>query len=307
MWFLVACGAAPPPADPARGTCPQADERASDCPWAGLAREAAGSPDPAAVLERDPAGRGIVDQLARDAGARDVLASWGTAINFNQDPDGTFGVAPIVAPPIADALHGLARVAPRRGRIVHAGVQHTYGYLFSLLPTPYGFKRARWVEPTIERGFGLPPGTLAPRPAAGTLLGNATWLAGTIAFAREPAELAAAHSAPALVAPAVRALDAAASQRLVETVVVDGRTVELRTDFVDFPHPTPAAAALLVYSVRDGAGPAKLVTLFPIGAASRARYAGAPLGDAVPIAAQYNANVPGLTGHAPIAGSRALR
>lgn len=181
-------------------------------------------------------------------------------------------------------------------------MQHTYGYLFSVLETPYGFKRARWVTPVIDDGLGLPAGTIAPLPAAGTLLGNVTWLAGSIAFIGEP-ELAIARSAPELVAPAVQALDVAALhvKRLTETVVLGDRTIALRTDFVTLPH---GAQTLLVYSVRD-ADTSRLVTMFPIDATSRARYEAAPLGDRVPITTQYNAWVDGLTG-TTVTGSRTL-
>ncbi|HET9626369.1 MAG TPA: hypothetical protein VFP84_33640 [Kofleriaceae bacterium] len=277
-----------PPTSP----CPAAGEAAIDCPWAAIGREAA--TDAHAVLARSaPA---IVAQLARDATAPKLLAAWGAALNYNQQGGG-FSADPIVAPPIVDELTALAGAAPRRDRVVHAGVQHTYGYLFSVLATPFGFKRARWVQPTINDGFGLPAGTIAPIPAAGTLLGNVTWLAGAIAFAGEPDALANAHSAPQLAAPAVRALDVAALhvQRLTETVEVAGRSVELRTDFVDFPHPVDANAAWLIYSVRD-AGAARLISAFPITAEARDKYVAAPLGDAQPITTQYNAWVEGLTG-----------
>jgi hypothetical protein len=256
------------------------------------------------VLQREvPA---VVAQLARDARAPAMLATWGAALNYNQEPGGGFSADPIVAPAIVDELTALAGAAPRRDRVVHAGVQHTYGYLFSVLPTPYGFKRARWVSPSVNDGFGLPAGTIAPVPVAGTLLGNVTWLAGSIAFAGEP-ERAAAQSAPSLVAPAVQAFAVAALhvKRLTETVDVAGRTVELRTDFVELPHPTDATAALLIYSIRDR-GASRLITAFPISAASRDKYEAAPLGEAIPIATQYNAWVDGLTG-TQLPGRRTLR
>jgi hypothetical protein len=235
-----------------------------------------------------------------------MLATWGRALNYNQIANGGFSDDPIVAPAIIDELIARAGAPARADRVIHAGVQHTYGYLFSVLATPFGFKRARWVKPSVNDGFGLPAGTIAPVPVAGTLLANVTWLAGAIAFAGEP-ELAAAHGAPALVAPAVQALDVAAlhTRRLTETVSVAGRTVELRTDFVDFPHPTEAASTWLIYSIRD-AGKSQLITAFPITASARDKYEGAALGDAVPITTQYNAWVEGLTGE-KLPGRRTLK
>lgn len=305
LWLLLfAChapGPVAPSSPPTPAPCPIAGEAAVDCPWAGVGREAAADAHRVLAL-RAPQ---IVAQLARDAGAPAMLGVWGAALNYNQIPGG-FSADPVVAPAIVDELTALAGATPRADRVVHAGVQHTYGYLFSVLATPFGFKRARWVQPAINDGFGLPAGTIAPVPVAGTLLGNVTWLAGAIAFAHEP-ELAAAHSAPALVSPAVQALDPGALHvlRLTEAVQVAGRTVELRTDFVDLPHPSEAAAALLIYSVRD-AGAARLITAFPITAAARDKYAAAPAGDRQPITTQYNAWIDGLTG-AKLNGTRTLR
>ena len=271
--------------------CPRPGETAVDCPWAEVGR------DPQALRRIAPA---IVDELARDARVPALLAAWGSALDYNQAPDGTLGSEPIVPLALSDELARLAGAPPRRDRVVHAGVQHTYGYLFSVLPTPYGFKRARWVDPAIDSGLGLPRGTIAPVPRAGTLLGNVTWLAGSIAFAGEP-ERAALSTA--LVSPALQALDIAALHvvRITETA----GDVALRTDFVDLPHPTDAAAALLVYSVRV-AGASRLITMFPISAASRAKYTSVPTGDAVPITTQYNAWVDGLSG-TTVVGRRRLQ
>jgi hypothetical protein len=280
--------------------CPDAaGETAVDCPWASIARAA--TADPHSVLAREAPG--IVGELQRDARAPAMLAVWGAALNYNQQAGG-YSADPIVAPAIVDELIALAGATPRHERVVHAGVQHTYGYLFSVLPTPFGFKRARWVQPSINDGFGLPAGTIGPTPPAGTLLANVTWLTGAIAFANEP-ELAAAHSAPALVSPAVQALDVHALhvKRLTETVDVAGRSVELRTDFVDLPHPTDMAT-LLIYSVRDG-GASRLITAFPITADARDKYESAPVGDNVPVTTQYNAWIDGLTGN-KLPGHRAL-
>ena len=68
---------------------------------------------------------------------------------------------------------------------VHAGIMHTYGYLFSVLNTPYGFKRKRWVDPTLNVGFKLKDQSLGVNPKSGTLLSNATYFAGKIAFSEK--------------------------------------------------------------------------------------------------------------------------
>jgi hypothetical protein len=93
-------------------------------------------------------------------------------------------------------------------------------------------------------------------------------------------------------------------KRLVETVVIGERTIELRTDFVELAHPSATATTLLVYSVRDS--DARLVTAFAIDAAARDKYESATLGDHVPITTQYNAWVEGLTG-TTVTGSRTAK
>ena len=61
-----------------------------------------------------------------------LLALWGRSVNADENTGET-----IVHPAILAAIGALAGV-PMRGRFVQAGLQHTYGYLFSLIDTPYG-------------------------------------------------------------------------------------------------------------------------------------------------------------------------
>src|SRR5262249_2770464 len=94
----------------------------------------------------------------------------------------------IVHPEILRAIGELAGVR-MRSPVVHAGLQHTYGYLFSLIETPYGAKRDRWVTTDLETGFGLELSLLGEKPHDGTLLANLTWFLGRIVFRGRPASL----------------------------------------------------------------------------------------------------------------------
>src|SRR5437660_421137 len=115
-------------------------------------------------------------QIVADGNTPGLLSFWGRSANVDENVGET-----IVHPAILQAIGQLAGV-PMRGRFVHAGLQHTYGYLFSLIDTPYGAKRDRWLTTDLENGFGLDPTLLGDRPRKGTLLGNLTWFIGRIVF-----------------------------------------------------------------------------------------------------------------------------
>jgi hypothetical protein len=199
---------------------------------------------------------------------------------------------------------------------VHAGLEHTYGYLFSNLLTPYGYKRARWVQPDIETGLGLPTGSLSPTPTEGqgTFLGNITSLAIQFAFMKDEKILnlrRPMQTNPKTkllpdgfreIASGLRTLkpESFASDRLTETIVVSPeRTVRLRTDFVAFKNTVEGSTNthLLIYSIQENNAPPRLITLFPVATDFRARSLDpANLGSDKPIITRYNAFVAGVTG-----------
>ena len=229
-----------------------------------------------------------------------LLALWGRSWNVDENAGQV-----IVHPAILQAIGQLAEV-PLRGRIVHAGLEHTYGYLFSLIETPYGYKRERWTLPTIEKGFGIRTPTLRDQPTAGTLLTNLTWFAGHIAFRDRPGELRRLCREAGSVSPVARDYDYAKLivSRVVEEVTITAehersRRVQLRTDLVPFPCAPASREAdshLLVYSVLIGdPGRARLITAFPVTrSAAEDLTAAANQGEAVREGVPYNAWVAGL-------------
>jgi hypothetical protein len=204
--------------------------------------------------------------------------------------------------------------------VAHAGVQHTYGYLFSIEKTPYGYKRARWVEGELEAGFGLPAGTLGPEPRSGSFLANVSYFAARLALADHAPTLQALERLEGGVPKELLAIDwrKITATRLRETLRLGGRVVELRTDFVPWPErPSRANAGagnshLLIYSARDrttGAealGP-RLITLFPVREdfVERATARGR-LGKNQPIQTRYNGAIAGVTGRSGLRGTREL-
>jgi hypothetical protein len=287
--------------------CPdtEAGETPEDCPWAGVARS----------LNRIPQEGGSVsltlaadfplleDKFHADQERKDWLKLWGRSINFDELAHGVI-LNPAIAQALSTKLGGPAPEGPD-ARIVHAGIEHTYGYLFSLLKTPYGFKRARWVKPTIDRGFGFSDPTISPLPTVGTLLGNATYFLGQIAFRGEESALAALASHSNRVPDGLRVYEYGKLdvRRIEERVRIPAhgksRGVVLRTDLVAFPHPVPkdSNTHLLIYSVTDPTfGGSVLITAFPVTQAFVEQALNpANLGHHKPIVSRYNAYVVGLS------------
>src|SRR5262249_13847493 len=143
--------------------------------------------------------------------------------------------------------------------VVHAGLQHTYGYLFATLDTPYGPKRERWLSNHLERGFSLDPTLFSERPKLGTLLANITWFLGAIALRDRPGQRSRLNADAAGVAPELIGYDYArlSVERIIEQVRSPGphrSVVTLITDLVPFLVRPDGdnVDTLLVYSVESG-------------------------------------------------------
>lgn len=209
---------------------------------------------------------GIARQIRRDRRHPKLFGFWGRCANVDEIVGKT-----IVHPAIPETIGKLAGV-PMRGRFVHAGLQHTYGYLFSVLETPYGRKRDRWISTSLERGFGIDESLLGESPRQGTLLANLTWFLGQIVHRGRHRSLRALGRIAAAVARELVDYDFArlAVCRIVETAALPGIRGEIKlfTDLVSYPIPpaeTGVAGTLLVYSAQHGArSPIKLITAFPV-------------------------------------------
>jgi len=271
-------------------------ETAADCPWASAARaaqeRASAGGDLAQVLETYAPG--ILKQLDADRSNRAALDLWGRSVNFDELAHGV-----IVSTDILNFFAVRLDAPKPDGVIMHAGIDHTYGYLFSLLQTQFGFKRARWVQPDIGEGLGLPRGLISPVPTEGTLLSNVTCLAGTIALKDDKAASALLKKASARCAAPLRKFKARGRIRLTEEVTLaGGRKVALRTDLVPFSKAYGGNSFLLVYSVYDSAAKRVfLITAFPVAEGfMKSITAQDGLGTDKPVQPRYNAYVEGFTG-----------
>lgn len=287
--------------------CPASSaEKAEDCPWAGAARLLGDNADRGEALDPVFSAHvpGLLRQLDADRGVPALLKLWGESINYDELAEGQ-----IVEPGVLAFLLSRAGAPQARGRVAHAGVEHTYGYLFSLLPTKFGFKRARWVRSDIEDGLGLPRGLAGPAPSEGTLLSNVTCLAGAVALGDNPAASSLLSSVRPHCAAALRSYVPPSRARLTETVrLPGGRTISLRTDFVPFSAERGGNAYLLVYSVLDSAaGQARLVTAFPVNSGFvKSALSPVGLGSGKPVQTRYNAYVEGFTGAGKFKGERSV-
>lgn len=253
----------------------------------------------------------VYRQITRDSRHPALLAAWGKSRNVDDNVGAT-----IVPPAIVEAIGSTAGV-PMRGVNVHAGLLHTYGYLFSSLQTPYGLKRDRWLSKTLEQGFGLDTQLLSDHPGAGTLLANATWFFGHIAFRDRPAALRRFAAAAPIVAPELVRHDFRSYEvlRIVEQAEPTGtlkRPVTFVTDLIPYPNPPTAPGAestLLVYSVQIGEkSPRKLITGFPIRTEMvRTLLDDVPERGRTQVGPRYNAYVPGLASGSTVPGRSALQ
>lgn len=292
--------------------CPNIDngESPQDCPWAAfgrrLTREADRGRDIGPLFNK--LAPGLVKQLRADAQRPDWHELWTASVNRDENTGAT-----LVDPRILRVLGGLMGIAIddlERTGAVHAGLQHTYGFLFSLAPAPE-YRRARWVRGTIEAGFGLPKGVLGPLPPSGTLFSNATYFFGRLALADSETAMAVLRQ-PASIPQALRdfAFAEVKIKRLEERVrvpQVSGREIVLRTDVIAFTQSTPVADHLLIYSWFDPSdGRTRLVTGLPVAnAVVESLLSTDNLGDDIMVNSRYDGYIEGLTGAVePFSGSR---
>jgi hypothetical protein len=116
------------------------------------------------------------NQILLDSTNENVAAFWGESLNFDSGAKQT-----ILNELIIRDLQAAFNIK-NDNKVVNAGIMHSYGYLYSILETPYGYKRKRWIDPTISYGFNLEKKSISSNPLEGTLLSNLTFFAGKILF-----------------------------------------------------------------------------------------------------------------------------
>jgi hypothetical protein len=223
-------------------------------------------------------------QIKKEATDPYLPMYWGESLNFDSNAK-----KQIVDERIISDLQDLFNIK-NDNKIVHAGVMHVYGYLFSTIDTPYGYKRKRWIAPTLNRGFDLKSKALSPDTTEGGLFSNVTYFAGMLAF-KNKTELSLLKN----VSNEIFTFDY--SKLKFERVEENLKDYTLVTTLVRFPNKTgDENEYLLIYSTLNKLlNKEQLVTVFPINAESyRGITAHDSLGKNKKIVVRYNAYLAGV-------------
>ncbi len=235
----------------------------------------------------------LFHEIVNDSKDKKLTAFWGKSINFDSGAK-----KQIIDDQIMSDLQVQFKIK-NDNKIVHAGITHSYGYLFSVISTPYGFKRKRWIDPTLNYAFSFSGSSLSPQTIEGGLLSNLTYFAGTIAFKDESDRRAL--KALKNVSSEVLNFDYSKLhvEKLEEEIMVNGSLTNiLRTTLVKLPFKREEEENdyLLIYSIwsrRDHKE--DLITAFPIKKdAYKKIIESDSLGPNRPILVRYNAYLEGF-------------
>lgn len=230
----------------------------------------------------------LFNQMINDSKDPLLLTFWGQSSNVDSGAK-----KQIINDEINQNLHLLFGLKSDN-KTVHAGVAHTYGYLFSTLDTPYGYKRKRWIQPTLNFAFSLKGLSLSPQAGEGGLLSNLTYFAGTLAFSKniERAELKKLKN----VSMEIKNFNyfSLSLEHLEEEIP----GFVLRTSLLRLPLKSESEENdyLLIYSILDQSkNKESLITVFPIKADAYQKLTDPKtLGNNRPISIRYNAYLAGL-------------
>lgn len=230
------------------------------------------------LQENNPA---LYSQILRDSKDPYLPMQWGQSLNFDSGAKKI-----IVENKIIADLQKLFNIE-NDNKIVHAGIIHTYGYLFSVIDTPFGYKRKRWIDPAVNKAFELSGNSLSPDTIDGGMLSNVTYFAGMLAF-KNKSDLSLLKN----VSNEVFTYNYSQLKydRLEEVL----KDYTLVTTFVPFPN--SQEDYLLIYSVINHIdNKEQLITVFPVNADSYKKAIDPKgLGANQKITLRYNAYLPGL-------------
>ncbi len=240
----------------------------------------------------------VLQQIKSDKNS-DCLKFWGWCKNFDE-----FEQQKIVDPKILSTIGRVAKVHIRRENSYHAGLTHTYGYLLSVLPTRFGYKRDRWVSKVIDKGFQTGGAYFSPAPNEGTLLKNLTFFLARITFdaGRYFTDELTPQSLLKLNFKKLNVTRINEKFSYISTEDQRKKSVTVTTDIVDFLKPVTRHCSLLIYSIYQQRKRA-LITCFPIDKKTKNELKRTDKAKAQPIRLRYNAVMRNLPA-ADFVGSR---
>ena len=236
----------------------------------------------------------LLSQIQNDSRDSLLLNFWGESLNFDSGAQ-----KKIINDQIISDLQAQFGIK-NDNRVVHAGITHTYGYLFSVLETPYGFKRKRWIDSSLNYAFSLVGKSLSPEAKEGGLLSNITFFVGKLAFKNKKDQDALLLLKN--VSREVLNFDYSKIPKLVleeQIKGADSKNVILRTTLIHLPikQDREENDYLLIYSIfSSNSNKEKLVTAFPIKEEAFKKITSPMmLGASQPIVLRYNAYVKNFT------------
>jgi hypothetical protein len=236
----------------------------------------------------------LLSQIQNDSRDSLLLNFWGESLNFDSGAQ-----KKIINDQIISDLQAQFGIK-NDNRVVHAGITHTYGYLFSVLETPYGFKRKRWIDSSLNYAFSLVGKSLSPETKEGGLLSNITFFVGKLAFKNKKDQDALLLLKN--VSREVLNFDYSKIPKLVleeQIKGADSQNVILRTTLIHLPikQDREENDYLLIYSIfSSNFNKEKLVTAFPIKEEAFKKITSPMmLGASQPIVLRYNAYVNNFT------------
>ncbi len=236
----------------------------------------------------------LLSQIQNDSRDSLLLNFWGESLNFDSGAQ-----KKIINDQIISDLQAQFGIK-NDNRVVHAGITHTYGYLFSVLETPYGFKRKRWIDSSLNYAFSLVGKSLSPEAKEGGLLSNITFFVGKLAFKNKKDQDALLLLKN--VSREVLNFDYSKIPKLVleeQIKGADSKNVILRTTLIHLPikQDREENDYLLIYSIfSSNSNKEKLVTAFPIKEEAFKKITSPMmLGASQPIVLRYNAYVNNFT------------
>ncbi len=293
--------------------CPDLTKKESslDCPWAQITRQFAdGQLSCKKVFNKETPS--LNKQLAKDSTSLGFLNLWGQAKNFDDNAK-----AIIVNSKMVDCLADKLKIKNATEiqdsfEIVHAGLQHTYAYLFSNLETPYGYKRLRWTTDDIQDGLNLPTDTLRPTTKNGSFLTHVTYVFSKLAFQQDTKlfkKLETEGLKNKSLSKELIKLDQAAFSIQNLNEAIPNKNITLHTTFVKFKSENMSSknTHLLIYWYENKLENKKyLITGFPVEASFvEQAFETKKLGQDQPIKTRYNAWIPGVTNSKePLFGER---
>lgn len=196
----------------------------------------------------------LLSQINQDSKDPYLLMFWGKSYNIDASSSKV-----IVNERLLKELHQKFNILSTDTQ-AHAGIIHTYGYLFSHLDTPYGFKRKRWIDQSLNSAFSFENLSLSPDAIEGGLLSNLTYFIGMITL-KNKTNLQLLKN----VSQEVQRFnyDGLKKYRLEEKT----KDVIIKTTFVSFPKnmATGDNSFLLIYTIFDlTLDKEYLITAFPI-------------------------------------------